>query len=488
MPKLSPARAGVPVLEGTLLLSRGKVRDMYELENGLILIVATNSISIYDFVLNTLVPEKGMVLNAMNHFWMKHFQNLGFNTHLVAAGAEIDEHLPEALRKNPNLQSRAAVVRKLHMVPVEFIARSVLTGSAVKSYQETGTMCGHKLPPGLQDGDTLPCILDTPTTKAQEGHDENLSAREVRKKYPRQTALLLEIFKIASAEAEKRGIKLADTKFEFGEDETVGDEILTPDSSRFWDLKTWQESRKIPQGRKAPPPFDKQLVREWGIVQGIRELDPKNPEDIAKVHALEVSDYLIRQTTQTYRYIFWRLVGCTIESYLDSAMGVKLEKKIKKIAVVCGSESDWPIVRPVVGGILSASAKISVHIISCHRNPGELENFANDRCLGVDAVICAGSKALALPGVLDSWLHSYGENIPVIGVALGKESSKSLEAAVLSIEELPDTPVVINEITGKCYQGQEGLQQAIDRIINGELPPQKPRVEKPTQMNVFKNF
>lgn len=322
MSKLSPARAGVALLPGLELFSRGKVRDTYYLPDGNLLSVATDGISIFDFVLNALVPEKGIILNAMNHFWLQYLKGFGVKTHFVAAGPEIDRHLPENLRNNIDLQARAIVIQRLQIVPVEFIARAVLTGSAVKSYKANGQICGHQLLSGLQDGDALPYILDTPTTKAEQGHDENLLAEQVREKYPQQTFLLLQIFQIGSHLCEQRGIKLADTKLEFGEDGTVGDEILTPDSSRFWGLQTWQESRKAAGDRKAPPPYDKQLVRDVGIKQGINKLDPKNPGDIAKVHSIVVSEDLVKQTTQTYRYIFSWLTNRTIKEYLREDMEI----------------------------------------------------------------------------------------------------------------------------------------------------------------------
>ena len=324
MTKHSTARAGVKLLPGLKLFSQGKIRDTYILPNENLLSVATDGISIFDFVLNALIPGKGVILNAMNHFWVQYLGNFGIKTHLIAAGSDIDEYLPTELRNNLDLQSRAIVIRKLKMVPVEFIARAVLTGSAVKSYKETLQVCGHQLLHGLQDGDTLPCILDTPTTKAEVGHDENLSAADVRQKYPGQTYTLLQVFQIASQYSEQRGIKLADTKLEFGEDGTIADEILTPDSSRFWELKIWQEGRKITDGRKAPPPYDKQLVRTWGIEQGINKLDPKNPDDVARVHSFVVPDSLIQQTNEIYNYIFWRLTGYTIESYLYEKMKISI--------------------------------------------------------------------------------------------------------------------------------------------------------------------
>jgi phosphoribosylaminoimidazole-succinocarboxamide synthase len=489
MANLSPARAGESLVRGLDLLSRGKVRDTYNLANGNLLARATNGISIFDFVLNALVPEKGMILNAMNHFWLMYLSQFGFKTHFVAAGSDIDDYLPEHQTRNTCLQSTAIVVRKLSMAPVEFIARAVLTGSAVKSYQQNLEVCGHKLQSGLQDGDALACFLDTPTTKAEVGHDENLSATEVRQKYPGQTYTLLQVFQIASQYAEQKGIKLADTKLEFGQDGTIADEILTPDSSRFWEYSTWLEGRKIKDGRKAPPPYDKQLVRAWGIEQGVNKLDPVNPDHVAKVHSLKVPQELIKRTTQVYRYIFWRLTGLTIEKYLQTKMGVQVsDHRGKSIAIICGSKSDVPAVQAVQNRDLFTMAdfaKVETHVMSCHRNPNELKDFAREKCSGLDAIICIGSKAFALPGVLDAHLHAAGIPVPVIGVALGEPGSVALEAAKLSIEELPGQPVLMDEMMGKCWVGSEGLTNAMIRVARGELPPPKPRVNKPVEMNVI---
>jgi len=486
MATLSPARAAWSLLEGLNLRSRGKVRDTYCLTNGTLLSVATDGISIFDFVLNATVPMKGIVLNALNHFWSEHLKNFSIPTHLVDVGSAINFHLPQHLKHNTDLQSRASVIRKLEMAPAEFIYRSVLTGSSVSGYKTDGTVCDHQLPPGLQDGDALPCILDTPTTKAEEGHDENMSFRQVREKYPEQVLIGSQIFQIGSSYAKSRGIKLADTKFEFGTNGIIGDEIMTPDSSRFWELKAWQESRNLTV-RKAPPPYDKQLVRAWGIEKGINKRNPSNPDDIAWVHSLEVPAELIAQTTKMYRYIFWRLTGYTIERYLNEKMMVntRVHPKILKIAVVCGSESDVPAIMPVLSGVHKDFANINLSVISCHRNPVNVAEFAST--VDADVIICIGGKAFALPGVMDAFLHHYGRNIPVVGVVFGEPQSQALLAAKLSIEEIPGTPVIMDEVKG-VYTWSEGLIAALSRIIDGELPPPKPRTEKPVLLDVFKNY
>lgn len=479
----SPARAGWPSLNGLKLLYRGKVRDTYELTSDLLLVVATDGISIFDFVLNALVPQKGIILNAMNHFWLTRLSDSGFSNHFVAAGAGIDKYLPEALRNNIELQSRAMVVRRLDMAPVEFVFRLCLTGSGLKSYNTHGTVCGQKLPAGLQDGDELPYTLFTPTTKEDLGHDKAVEASDILAQYSLTVSRMLQVIQMADLYARTRGIKLADTKFE-GDEFVLGDEVLTPDSSRFWDLREWEESRRSADGRKAPSSQDKELVRIWGKSKGINDLDPEKPEDVAKVHAMVVPEDVIRQTTDTYRYIFWRLTGRTIERYLREEMNVSVSERPKpRVLVICGSESDLPQVK--VARERDKCAVDAVHIMSCHRNPmGLFEFVRNGGLKEYDVVIGAGSKALALPGIIDAWAYHYKQNVRVAGVALGQPGSEELRAAQLSITQLPGQPVVFNEMTGEAYTGVDGLLQLFERIMTGELPPLKPRKEKPVRFSV----
>lgn len=326
MAHLSPARAGVSLLEGLKLLHRGKVRDTYELTDELLLSVATDAISIFDFVLNLLILGKGVVLNLMSHFWMKYLEQFGFKNHLVAVGSAIDQYLPYHLRGNVDLQSRAVVIQKKVMVPVEFIARIMLAGSGYESYIKYGHVCDHQLPPGLQDGDELPRILDTPTTKATEGRDEHISAAEVAIKYPVQTKLHLEAAQHASLYAKNKGIILADTKFELSDDWVFCDEVVTPDSSRFWPYEEWFEGRKVLAGRKAPSSFDKQVMRDRGKELGVNKLDPKNPDHVAQVHAIPASSWnrVLQQTQQIYPSIFLRLVGKTTAAYLREDLQVNV--------------------------------------------------------------------------------------------------------------------------------------------------------------------
>jgi len=493
MPKLSPLREAWPVLEALKLLHRGKVRDTYELANGLLLIIVTDGISIFDFVLNALVPDKGRVLLAITHFWMTRLEAHGIRTHMVAAGAAIDAYLPEELRNNPDLQSRAMVVKKLTMAPVEFIARRCLTGNGLKSYRKTGTVCGHMLRGGLQDGDKI-ALIDTPTTKEEEGHDEPLDATGIRQKYPEETRLLMRAFQYISEFSEREGFIFADTKMEFGIDEeghvVLGDEVGTPDSSRFWSEDEWRATRKQ-EVRTTPPAFDKELVRQAGTKLGIDRCDPRAYTDICHVHSLEMPADVIQQTTERYRYIFWRLTGLSLEAYLEQQLGVRLPRKQKRVSIIFGSESDLKVMKEIDPDVREAFLRETgilesgkgINILSCHRNPLDVATSAR-YTRDFDVIVAIGGMAFALPGVLDAFLQAYGVDVPVIGVALGAPGSEELKAAQLSISKIPGQTVVMDEATGQVYTGPEGIRQVFDRILRGELPLKKPRTQKPAQLNI----
>jgi len=322
MPLLSPLRKEWPIFADMSLLHRGKVRDTYQLKDDeLLLVVATDSVSIFDFVLNCMIPQKGKVLAAMTHFWLDYLETVGIKTHFVTAGSAIDSYLPKKYRHNRELQSRAIVVKKLTMPKVEFIARNALTGSALSAYKKTGMVAGVKLPGGLQDGDGLLYMLDTPTTKAEVGHDLPLLADDIRKQYPKETELLLQIANLLKHQCATKGIYLADLKLEIGLDRfgtpVVGDEVGTPDSCRFWDMQAWRDSRML-EMRKAPPPNDKQFLRMLGIEWGINDesrFDPTNPADVARVHALVVPQETVHATSDLYLRIFRRLTGMSLEEY-----------------------------------------------------------------------------------------------------------------------------------------------------------------------------
>lgn len=243
------------------LVHRGKVRDVYEVDERTYLLVATDRISAFDCILPTPIERKGEVLTQLSAFWFGMLKDVSAN-HLITAN--IGE-MPEVVRDLAELRGRSMLVKKTRVFPVECVVRGYLEGSGWKDYQASGAICGHKLPAGLQQCDKLPEPIFTPATKAAAGHDENITEErfaeivgDASARHLRSTAL--ELYRRASEYAATRGILIADTKFEFGTDEDGNilliDEVLTPDSSRFWSAESYEPGH-------AQPSFDKQFVREY---------------------------------------------------------------------------------------------------------------------------------------------------------------------------------------------------------------------------------
>ena len=243
------------------LYASGKVRDVYRLDADHLLFVATDRISAFDYVLATGIPHKGRVLTQISLFWFDFLKDIVPN-HVVTADVE---RYPAELRKHADeLRGRSMMVVSAEMLPVECVARGYLSGSGWKEYKAAGTVCGIKLPPGLKESDPLPEPIFTPATKATTGHDINISFEEMCKlvdpELSRQLRdLTLQIYKKAADYAREHGIIIADTKFEFGQTAqgiTLADEVLTPDSSRFWPADTYEPG-------KAQNSYDKQYVRDY---------------------------------------------------------------------------------------------------------------------------------------------------------------------------------------------------------------------------------
>jgi phosphoribosylaminoimidazole-succinocarboxamide synthase len=264
------------------LVSKGKVRDIYEIDADTLLLVTTDRISAFDVVMPDPIEDKGKVLNQITLFWMDMVKDLMPN-HIVATN--VDDY-PEPLRKYKDaLQDRSVLVRKAKPLPIECIVRGFITGSGWKDYQKTGEVCGHKLPANLKESEMLETPLFTPSTKADLGdHDENISLTEAagligEEMMRKVETLALAIYTRARDYAKKRGILIADTKFEFG---TIGDElilideVLTPDSSRFWPMDGYEAG-------KSQPSFDKQYFRDWLEEIGFNKQPPapRVPAEIA---------------------------------------------------------------------------------------------------------------------------------------------------------------------------------------------------------------
>jgi phosphoribosylaminoimidazole-succinocarboxamide synthase len=289
-----------PEIDGTAHLHSGKVRDLYELtggpHEGRLLMVASDRISIFDFVLDTTIPDTGELLTRMSLWWFDQLSDVVPN-HVVSTD------VPDAVR------GRAVVCERLDMYPVECVVRGYLTGSGLLDYLASGEVCGIPLPAGLEDGSRLPEPIFTPATKADLGdHDENVSYDAVvsslgAERAAELRALTLEIYGRADAIARERGIILADTKLEFGargDGTTVlADEVLTPDSSRFWPAAQWQPGR-------AQPSYDKQIVRNWALStesgwdRASGEAPPPLPPEVVERTRARYVEAYERLTGQTF--------------------------------------------------------------------------------------------------------------------------------------------------------------------------------------------
>ena len=290
-------------LDGVTVHRRGKVRDMYEVDDHL-LMVATDRISAYDVVLASLIPDKGAVLTQLSAFWFERTAGIVPN-HMVSTDPA---GYPAALRPHADLLAgRSMLVRRTRPVPIECVARGYLAGSGWREYRETGRVCGVELPAGLRESDRLPQPIFTPATKAESGHDINISAEEAGRivgadLVSRLRDLTLELYTHGAAHAEQRGIIVADTKFEFGlvagsggDEIVLIDEALTPDSSRFWPLESYAPGR----GQAS---FDKQYVRDY--LDEIKwDRQPPAPELPAAV---------VERTRDKYREAYRLLTGSVL--------------------------------------------------------------------------------------------------------------------------------------------------------------------------------
>ena len=293
-----------PAAQGLTHVHSGKVRDLYATDTGHLIMVASDRISAYDFILPNPIPDKGRILTAMTVWWFEQLADIVDN-HMIAYD---DDLIPDPWR------GRAMVCTKLDMIPVEAVARGYLTGGGLADYQASGQVCGVALPPGLVDGDRLPENIFTPAAKAEVGqHDENIDYAAVVALIGDRTAarvreLSMAIYERAAAIAGGRGIILADTKFEFGVHPSsgellLGDEVLTPDSSRFWPAELWEPGH--PQ-----PSYDKQYVRDWltsaesGWDRRSDQPPPALPEPV------------VAATRERYLEAYERLTGLSFEDWL----------------------------------------------------------------------------------------------------------------------------------------------------------------------------
>jgi phosphoribosylaminoimidazole-succinocarboxamide synthase len=274
-----------------LHVASGKVREIYELDQERLLLVTSDRISTFDVILPTEIPDKGRVLTGLSGFWFARTRDIVPN-HLLA------------LRPD----GRSTEARRLRMLPIECVVRGYLTGSGWKDYQATGSTSGHELPPGLQDSEKLPEPIFTPATKAQTGHDENIDRDQAAELVGADLLaeverIVIDLYRFASEHAAERGVLIADTKFELGHDDegrlVLGDEALTPDSSRFWPADGYEPGR-------AQPSFDKQYVRDYCESLGWDKTDP----------GPDLPDEVVAGTRARYIEAFELLTGVSFDDYL----------------------------------------------------------------------------------------------------------------------------------------------------------------------------
>ena len=280
-------------------LSSGKVREIYEVDNDKLLLVVSDRISAFDYILPSMVPNKGKILNKISEFWFDFVKDIIPN-HIISTNLN---DFPKEFQTD-EFEGRSMLVKKLKMIPIEWIERGYITGSGWKSYKQNGTVCGITLPEGLQESEKLPTPIFTPTTKAQEGHDENISFDEVCNLIGKDLAEKLrdktiEIYKKCAEYAKTKGVIIADTKFEFGVDENgtliLADEVLTPDSSRFWPSDDYEVGR-------SQKSFDKQYLRDWITSTGY---DPSSKTPIP--------DDVIQTTSNKYKEAYKLITGKDFE-------------------------------------------------------------------------------------------------------------------------------------------------------------------------------
>jgi len=290
------------------LHARGKVRDIYEAGSDSLVMVASDRISAFDVVLPTPIPRKGQVLTGLSLFWFDQVKDLVPN-HLITADYR---EFPEGFRE-PELAGRAMLVKRAEVVPIECVARGYLSGSGWKEYMGSGTVCGIELPGGLTESDRLPQPIFTPSTKATEGHDENITIEQAADLVGEGLArkleeLTLSIYERGAEIARERGIILADTKFEFGftDGEVILiDEVMTPDSSRFWPADQYEPGH-------GQPSYDKQFVRDW-LEESDWNKEPPGPE---------LPDEVVQGTSSRYCEAYVRITRDAFQMYLQR-MGVE---------------------------------------------------------------------------------------------------------------------------------------------------------------------
>ncbi len=386
------------------LLSRGKVRDIYAVGDDKLLMITTDRLSAFDVIMSSPIPDKGVVLNRLTDFWFARLGHIvpnhltGIDPESVVAESEVDQ-----------VRGRAVVAKRLRPIPVEAVVRGYLIGSGWKDYRETQQVCGISLPAGLRQAAKLTAPIFTPAHKAEMGlHDENISFEEMSNQIGRPLAekireISLKLYQEASDYAASRGIIIADTKFEFGLDESgvlhLMDEVLTADSSRFWPADEYQEGI-------SPPSFDKQFVRDYLETLDWDKTPPPPP----------LPAQVIERTAAKYREALFRIAGV----------------RLPIVGVVMGSQSDWEVMRHAVDILDQFGIAHEARVVSAHRMPDALYAYAEAaQARGLRGIIAGAGGAAHLPGML-----AAKTTVPVFGVPVPSKYLRG-EDSLYSIVQMP---------------------------------------------------
>lgn len=399
------------------LLGRGKVRENYALGDDKILMVTSDRLSAFDVIMNEPIPDKGRVLTAMARFWFDQLSHI-VPHHLT----DITPESVAAPEEIAQVRGRAMVVKRLRPLPIEAVVRGYLAGSGWKEYQESGTVCGIRLPAGLQQASKLAQPIFTPATKADMGaHDENISFERMTEIIGATLAeqvrdVSLKLYQTASDYAATRGILIADTKFEFGLDKdgtlTLMDEVLTADSSRFWPTDSYREGIN-------PPSFDKQFVRDY-----LESVPGWNKTAPAPALPAEV----IAQTSNKYREALRQLTGA----------------EVVQIGIVMGSASDWNVMQHAAHILDQFGVSFEAQVVSAHRMPDDMFKYAEQSSQrGLHAIIAGAGGAAHLPGML-----AAKTAVPVLGVPVPSKyllGTDSLHSIVQMPKGVPVATFAIGE-------------------------------------------
>ena len=386
------------------LLSRGKVRDIYAVGDDKLLMITTDRLSAFDVIMSSPIPDKGVVLNRLTDFWFARLGHIvpnhlsGIDPESVVAESEVDQ-----------VRGRAVVAKRLRPIPVEAVVRGYLIGSGWKDYRETQQVCGISLPAGLRQAAKLAAPIFTPAHKAEMGlHDENISFEAMSNQIGRPLAekireTSLKLYQEASDHAASRGIIIADTKFEFGLDESgvlhLMDEVLTADSSRFWPADEYQEGI-------SPPSFDKQFVRDYLETLDWDKTPPPPP----------LPAQVIERTAAKYREALFRITGV----------------RLPIVGVVMGSQSDWDVMRHAVDILDQFGIAHEARVVSAHRMPDALYSYAEAaQARGLRGIIAGAGGAAHLPGML-----AAKTTVPVFGVPVPSKYLRG-EDSLYSIVQMP---------------------------------------------------